>query len=153
MRWFLLILATSLLQLAQALTVKMRHTHGVFYPDVKQQAVLQLKITGEPGEKITKLEFSDGKTTQTSNIQIAYLSTSGGWNGYTLNTNKLAQEKGKAKPDKKGKFSFEVDIEVGSVRRKVRAECGQRKQSLHPREKRILRDAHVLEISDSISHI
>lgn len=114
MRWFLLILATSLLQLAQAVTVEMRHTHGVFYPDVKQQAVLQLKITGEPGEKITKLEFSDGKTTQTSDIQIAYLSTSGGWNGYTLNTNKLAQEKGKAKPDKKGKFSFEVDIEVGS---------------------------------------
>lgn len=114
MRWLLLILVTSLLQLTQGVTVEMRHTHGVFYPDVKQQAVLQLKITGEPGEKITKLEFSDGKTTQTSDIQMAYLSTSGGWNGYTLNTNKLAQEKGKAKPDKKGKFSFDVDIEIGS---------------------------------------
>lgn len=114
MRWLLLILVTSLLQLTQGVTVEMRHTHGVFYPDVKQQAVLQLKITGEPGEKITKLEFSDGKTTQTSDIQMAYLSTSGGWNGYTLNTNKLAQEKGKAKPDKKGKFSFNVDIEIGS---------------------------------------
>ncbi len=114
MRWLLLILVTSLLQLTQGVTVEMRHTHGVFYPDVKQQAVLQLKITGEPGEKITKLEFSDGKTSQTSDIQMAYLSTSGGWNGYTLNTNKLAQEKGKAKPDKKGKFSFDVDIEIGS---------------------------------------
>ena len=114
MRWLLLILVTSLLQLTQGVTVEMRHTHGVFYPDVKQQAVLQLKITGEPGEKITKLEFSDGKTTQTSDIQMAYLSTSGGWNGYTLNTNKLAQEKGKAKPDKKGKFSFDVEIEIGS---------------------------------------
>ena len=114
MRWLLLILVTSLQQLTQGVTVEMRHTHGVFYPDVKQQAILQLKITGEPGEKITKLEFSDGKTTQTSDIQMAYLSTSGGWNGYTLNTNKLAQEKGKAKPDKKGKFSFDVDIEIGS---------------------------------------
>ncbi|MEE1266839.1 MAG: glycoside hydrolase family 18 protein [Akkermansia sp.] len=114
MRWLLLILVTSLLQLTQGVTVELRHTHGVFYPDVKQQAILQLKITGEPGEKITKLEFSDGKTTQTSDIQMAYLSTSGGWNGYTLNTNKLAQEKGKAKPDKKGKFSFNVDIEIGS---------------------------------------
>ncbi|MBQ5665022.1 MAG: hypothetical protein IIV41_04045 [Akkermansia sp.] len=114
MRWLLLILVTSLLQLTQGVTVEMRHTHGVFYPDVKQQAVLQLKITGEPGEKITKLEFSDGKTSQTSDIQMAYLSTSGGWNGYTLNTNKLAQEKGKAKPDKKGKFSFDVEIEIGS---------------------------------------
>ena len=114
MRWLLLILVTSLLQLTQGVTVEMRHTHGVFYPDVKQQAGLQLTITGEPGEKITKLEFSDGKTSQTSDIQMAYLSTSGGWNGYTLNTNKLAQEKGKAKPDKKGKFSFDVDIEIGS---------------------------------------
>ena len=114
MRWLLLILVTSLQQLTQGVTVEMRHTHGVFYPGVKQQAILQLKITGEPGEKITKLEFSDGKTTQTSDIQMAYLSTSGGWNGYTLNTNKLAQEKGKAKPDKKGKFSFDVEIEIGS---------------------------------------
>lgn len=114
MRWLLLILVTCLLQLTQGVTVEMRHTHGVFYPDVKQQGILQLKITGEPGEKITKLEFSDGKTTQTTDIQMAYLSTSGGWNGYTLNTNKLAQEKGKAKPDKKGKFSFDVDIEIGS---------------------------------------
>lgn len=110
----MLTMVASLLQLAQAVTVEMRHTHGVFYPDVKQQGILQLKITGEPGEKITKLEFSDGKTTQTTDIQMAYLSTSGGWNGYTLNTNKLAQEKGKAKPDKKGKFSFNVNIEVGS---------------------------------------
>ena len=110
----MLTMVASLLQLAQAVTVEMRHTHGVFYPDVKQQGILQLKITGEPGEKITKLEFSDGKTSQTSDIQMAYLSTSGSWNGYTLNTNKLAQEKGKAKPDKKGKFSFNVNIEVGS---------------------------------------
>ena len=94
MRWFLLILATSLLQLAQALTVEVRHTHGVFYPDLKLQAVAQLKITGEPGEKIKKLEFSCGKTTSISDIQMARLSTSGRWNGYTLNTNKLAQEKG-----------------------------------------------------------
>lgn len=114
MRRIVTMLTMCLVTLAQGVTVEMRHTHGVFYPDVKQQGILQLKITGEPGEKITKLEFSDGKTTQTTDIQMAYLSTSGGWNGYTLNTNKLVQEKGKTKPDKNGKFSFNVNIEVGS---------------------------------------
>jgi hypothetical protein len=78
MRWLLLILATGMMQLAQALTVEVRHTHGVFYPDLKQQAVMQLKITGEPGEKIKKLEFTDGKTTSTGDIQMARLTTSGG---------------------------------------------------------------------------
>ena len=58
MRWLLLVLVTSLLQMTQALTVEVRHTHGVFYPDLKLQAVAQLRITGEPGEKIKKLEFS-----------------------------------------------------------------------------------------------
>ena len=114
MRWYLLILATCVLQLAQAVTVEVRHTHGVFYPGVQQQAILQLKITGEPGEKITRLEFSDGKTTQPSDIQLARLSTSGNWNGYTLNTNRQVQEKDKAKLDKKGNFSFETPIEAGS---------------------------------------
>ena len=113
MRWFLLTLAACILQLAQALTVEMRHTHGVFYPDVKQQAILQIKITGEPGEKVTKLEFSTGKTSKDSDIQQVRLSTSGNWNGYTLNTNRLVQEKAKTRPDKKGKFEFEVDIEAG----------------------------------------
>ena len=102
-----------MMSVAEGVTVEMRHTHGVFYPDVKQQGILQLKITGEPGEKISRLEFSDGKTTSTSDIQMAYLSTSGNWNGYTLNTSKLAVEKGSAKPDKKGKFSFDVSIEAG----------------------------------------
>ena len=114
MKWYLLTLAASLLHMAHALTVEMRHTHNVFYPDLKQQAVVQLKITGQPGEKITRLEFNDGKTTNTADIQMARLSTSGGWNGYTLNTNKLVQEKAKAKPDKKGNFGFDVDIEVGA---------------------------------------
>ena len=113
MRWLLLVLVTSLLQMTQALTVEVRHTHGVFYPDLKLQAVAQLKITGEPGEKIKKLEFSGGKTSNIGDIQMARLSTSGNWNGYTLNTNKLAQEKGKKKPDKKGKMVFEIDIEAG----------------------------------------
>lgn len=103
----------SLVQLVEAATVEVRHTHGVFYPDVKQQAVLQLKISGEPGEKITRLEFSDGKTSKTGDIQMARLSTSGDWNGYTLNTNRLVQEKAKVKPGKKGKFAFDVDIEAG----------------------------------------
>ena len=107
MRWHLLILVTGVLQLAQAVTVEMRHTHGVFYPELKQQGILQLKITGEPGEKITRLDFSDGKTTQTADIQLARLSTSGNWNGYTLNTDRLVQEKDKTKPDKKGKFFFD----------------------------------------------
>ena len=114
MRKLLLILATGMLQLAQAVTVEMRHTHGVFYPELKQQGILQLKITGEPGEKITRLDFSDGKTTQTADIQLARLSTSGNWNGYTLNTDRLVQEKDKTKPDKKGKFFFETPIEIGS---------------------------------------
>ena len=113
MRWLLLILMTILLQPAQALTIEVRHTHGVFYPDLKQQAVMQIKITGEQGETIKKLEFTDGKTTSTGDIQIARLSTSGSWNGYTLNTGKAIQEKGKMKPDKKGRMSFDVDIEAG----------------------------------------
>ena len=46
MKWHLLILVTGVLQLAQAVTVEMRHTHGVFYPELKQQGILQLKITG-----------------------------------------------------------------------------------------------------------
>lgn len=112
MRWFLLTLAAVVLPPAQALTVEMRHTHGVFYPDVKQQAILQIKITGEPGEKVTKLEFSTGKTTKDSDIQQVRLSTSGSWNGYTLNTSRKIEEKARLKPDKNGKFAFETDIEA-----------------------------------------
>lgn len=113
MKWLWLGLAAGLLQLAHALTVEARHTHGVFYPEVKQQGILQLKITGEPGEKITRLEFSDGKTTNSSDIQLVRLSTSGNWNGYTLNTTRKIQETAKTKPDKKGKFAFETEIEAG----------------------------------------
>ncbi len=114
MRTILSLLACCILHVALGATVEMRHTHGVFYPDLKQQPILQLKITGEPGEKITKLEFIDSKTTNPADIQMARLSTSGKWNGYTHNTNKHVQEKGKAKLDKKGRFSFDVDIELGS---------------------------------------
>ena len=102
-----------MLQLAQALTVEMRHTHGVFYPGLKQQPVLQLNITGEPGEKITRLDFRDGKTSSPADIQLARLSTSGSWNGYTLNTDRKIAEIGRVKPGKKGNFSFETHIEAG----------------------------------------
>ena len=68
MRTILSLLACSILHVALGATVEMRHTHGVFYPDLKQQPILQLKITGEPGEKITKLEFIDSKTTNPADI-------------------------------------------------------------------------------------
>ena len=107
-------MAASLLQLAHAVTVEMRHTHGVFYPGLPKQPILQLRITGAPGETITKLEFSDGKTTTPADIQLARLSTSGTWNGYTLNTDRKITEKSRAKPSKKGSFSFETSIEAGA---------------------------------------
>ena len=91
-------MAASLLQLAHAVTVEMRHTHGVFYPGLPKQPILQLRITGAPGETITKLEFSDGKTTTPADIQLARLSTSGTWNGYTLNADRKITEKSRAKP-------------------------------------------------------
>lgn len=97
---------------AYAASVEARHTHGVFYPGVNNQPVLQLKVTGHSGEKIKKIKFTTGKSSSISSIKVARVLSSGDWNGFTYNTNKLAVEKGKKKPGK-GTFSFDVDIELG----------------------------------------
>lgn len=113
MRWLhaILTLAVTAATWVNAATVEMRHTHGVFYPGVNNQPVLQLKVMGEPGEKITGIKFNTGKSGSISEIKIARVLTSRDWNGFTYNTNKLAEELAKKKPGK-GNFSFKLDLEL-----------------------------------------
>ncbi|MBQ2814659.1 MAG: hypothetical protein IJE66_06620 [Akkermansia sp.] len=97
---------------ADAATVEMRHTHGVFYPGLRNQPVVQLKVTGEPGETIRTVRFNFGRSSCTGDIAVARLLSSGDWNGFTYNTNKLAVEKAKTKPEEEV-FSFKTKIELG----------------------------------------
>ena len=97
---------------AGAATVEMRHTHGVFYPGLTNQPVLQLKVTGNPGETIREVRFNFGRSSCKGDIAVARLLCSGEWNGFTYNTNKLAVEKAKLKPEKDS-FSFKTKIELG----------------------------------------
>ncbi len=111
MRWLHVLLTAWGLTTAmvQAATVEMRYTHGVFYPGITNQPVLQLKVMGETGEKITGIKFNTGKSSSVADIKIARVLTSRGWNGFTYNTNKLAEELAKRKPGK-GDFSFKLDL-------------------------------------------
>lgn len=97
----------------QGITIEARHTHGVFYPGLKQQAVLQLKITGSPGDVISSLRFNLGNTSHPGDIAMARLCSSGSWNGYTFNTNRLAVEKDSTRPRGKN-FSLSHRFELGS---------------------------------------
>ncbi len=114
MKWFTLIslLLAHLVSTAEALTAEVRYTHGVFYRGVAQQAMLQLKLTGQPGEKISGLHFSAGDSSNTSYIKTVRVGTSRGWNGFTLNTNKLVEELSSGKFTK-GKVHFDTTLELG----------------------------------------
>ena len=79
------------LSAASAATIEARHTHGVFYPGLEDQAVLQLKVTGKPGEKIKELKFSLGESTTKGKIKAAKLSSSGNRNSFTLHTQNPVQ--------------------------------------------------------------
>lgn len=95
------------------ISIETRHTHGVFYPGLKQQAVLQLRISGSPGDIVTGLKFSIGETSHPADITCARLSCSGNWNGYTFNTNRLAEEKANTRP--RGKtIIFNQRFELGN---------------------------------------
>ncbi len=63
--------------ISQALTVETRQTHGVFYAGTNRQAIMQIKVCGEPGEQIRALEFSTAKTKNSSDIKLARLYSSG----------------------------------------------------------------------------
>lgn len=99
---------------AQAATAEARHTHSVFYPGVNNQPVLQLKITGTPGEKIKCLKFTTAESTAPNKFKGAQLSASGNRNAYTLHTKNPAVQKG-ALSSVRNHFSFNTDIELGDT--------------------------------------
>ena len=97
---------------ASAATAEMRHTHGVFYPGLENQPVLQLKITGKPGEKITSLTFTPGKTTRRNGLKAVRLSSTGPNNAFTTHTPKPAQEKARQNSVRE-QFTFNTPFELG----------------------------------------
>lgn len=99
---------------AQAATAEARHTHSVFYPGVNNQPVLQLKITGTPGEKIKCLKFTTAESTAPNKFKGAQLSASGNRNAYTLHTKNPVVQKG-AISSVRNHFSFNTDIELGDT--------------------------------------
>lgn len=76
------ILSVLLAGISPALTVETRQTHGVFYAGTAEQALMQIKVCGEPGEEIHSLEFSAAKTENLADIKSARLYTSGCNNGF-----------------------------------------------------------------------
>lgn len=98
---------------AYGLTAEARYTHGVFYRGLTHQPILQLKLTGEPGEKVTSLTFSSGATTSTANIKTVRLGTTRHWNGFTKNTNKLIEQQASGKFSK-GSIRFDKEYDLGS---------------------------------------
>ncbi len=115
MKWFLLItMVLNMVNTAVALTAEARYTHGVFYRGVTHQPVLQLKLTGSPGEKISAISFSSGATSSTANIKAVRFGTTRGWNGFTINTNKLIEQLASGKFSK-GKIRFETKLELGDT--------------------------------------
>ncbi len=114
MRHILLILVLLLQAgIAHALTAEARYTHGVFYRGMQRQPVLQLKITGEPGEKISSITFTTGETSRPSDIKLVRLSSRDDWNGYTFNTSNYIHENAKAKLNK-GKVTFKHEYTLGN---------------------------------------
>ncbi len=96
-----------------ALTAEARYTHGVFYKGVIRQPVLQIKVTGEPGEKIKSITFSAGETSKVADIKLVRLSSRADWNGYTFNTSNYIYENAKGQFNK-GKITFKHEYELGS---------------------------------------
>jgi hypothetical protein len=105
------ILTGCALHLVQAATVEARHTHSTFYPGLDNQPVLQLKVMGQPGEKISELSFSPGESSAKSKIRKARLSSSGARNCFTLHTQNPVAEK--ATCSVKERFTFKTSIELG----------------------------------------
>ena len=98
---------------SHAATVEARHTHGVFYPGLRNQPVLQLKVSGAPGERIKAVRVNLGKSSSKDDISQVRLLCSGDWNGFTCNTGKLAVEQDKAKPGKDS-VVLKTKIELGN---------------------------------------
>jgi len=113
MKWFMhLTILLNIISTAAALTAEARYTHGVFYRGVTHQPVLQLKITGEPGEKIKALRFSAGATGNTEYIKAVRFGTTRGFHGFTVNTNRLIEQLASGNY-KKGKIRFKTDLTLG----------------------------------------
>lgn len=104
---------TCLLSHALAATAEMRHTHGVFYPGLNNQPILQLKVVGKPGEKIKALSFTPGKSTRRSGLKAVRLSTSGHNNAFTTHTQNPVQEKAKQSSVRE-QFTFNTTFELGN---------------------------------------
>ena len=105
-RVLFLLLFLMLSMTVSAATAEARYTHGLFYPGLQRQAVLQLKITGEPGEKITAITFTSGSTSRPSDIRQVRLSSRADWNGYTFNTNRYIYENAKGRFSGTGSITF-----------------------------------------------
>lgn len=95
-----------------AATVEVRHTHGTFYPGLENQAILQLKVKGAAGEKITSIAFNTGETSAKVKIKEAKLSSSGNRNCYTLHTQNPVVKLASTKTVHK-EFCFNTPIELG----------------------------------------
>ncbi len=115
MKWMATILIgiISSTALAPAATAEMRHTHGVFYPGLDNQPVLQLKISGSAGEKIKSIKINTGETSSACKIKVARLSSSGNRNMFTTHTQNPVQQKAEKKAPK-GSINFETDIDLGN---------------------------------------
>lgn len=96
---------------AEAATAEVRHTHAVFFPGVDNQPVLQLKIQGNSGEKITSLKFSTGESSSGAKFKVARLLSTGRRNAFTVHTQNPAVEKA-SKKNVRGNFSFDTEIEL-----------------------------------------
>ena len=65
---YVIALLMAIPSVAEAAEAEIRYTHGVFYPGLTNQPVLQIKISGEPGEKIKEVKFTTGKSGSISDI-------------------------------------------------------------------------------------
>ncbi len=103
---------------APALTVETRQTHGIFYAGLENQALMQIRVSGEPGEQIRGMRFSLGDTDNESDIKRARLFSSGANPGFAPNAQggNKATELDKAKIEK-GKFRFDrtISLENGTT--------------------------------------
>ena len=99
MKWFvaIFIAIVNCAAYIQAATAEARHTHSVFYPGVENQPVLQLKICGTAGEKITAVKINTGETSSGCKIKVARLSSSGNRNMFTTHTQNPVQQKAEKK--------------------------------------------------------
>lgn len=113
MKWWrdLFLFLFLFVAVVKAATAEVRFTHGVFYPGINNQPVMQIKVIGETSEKIVAIRFTTGKSSRVSDIKIARVLTSRDWNGFTYNTNKLAEELAKRKPGK-ATYTFKLDLQL-----------------------------------------